>query len=234
MAEPVTNSSFTFSALPSRRRFLRAAGTTVAASLVLAACGDDDPEPVPTSNLLSLGAGDVGIMSYLYRLKQLQAEFYQKVITAPPTGMTTAELDVLKEIALHEQVQRDFLRALLEQNSQVALLLAVQYSFASFEMTTRQGVLSAARQLEDLGVAAMNGVGNLISTFLNLNLVTKITSVEARHAATVRNLLTPGSFAGTDVVNTEGLDKVLTPTEGVVELNKFSSIPFTAAFLPTS
>ncbi|KAA9338544.1 ferritin-like domain-containing protein [Hymenobacter busanensis] len=227
------NASFS-SVEPARRRFLRSAGTAVAASLVLAACGDDNtPTPVPT--VLSLGSGDMGLLSYFLRLKQVQAAFYEKVTTAPPASLPAAELDLLKEILLHKQIQRDYLANLLSQNSQNGLLTGVEISFSSLSLTTRAEVLEAARKFEDLGVAAMNGAGKYFSSTTFLAVASRLASVEARHATAVRDLIQPSSFAASDVVDAEGLGVSSTPTAVVTELNKYvSPLPFSAASLPNS
>jgi hypothetical protein len=73
-------------------------------------------------------------------------------------------------------------------------------------------VLGAAKTFEDLGVGAYNGAGKLIKDKGYLLLAGKIVSVEARHAAYIRDLITPGSFAGSDVVNAAGLDQALDVT----------------------
>jgi hypothetical protein len=71
-------------------------------------------------------------------------------------------------------------------------------------------VLGAAKAFEDTGVMAYDGAGYLIQDPTYLTLAGKIVSVEARHAALIRNLITPGSFAGSDVVASNGLNNSLT------------------------
>ena len=58
-----------------------------------------------------------------------------------------------------------------------------------------------ARTFEDLGVSAYNGAGQLLTVAANLLTAGKIVSVEARHAAAIRDLLVPNSFAASDVVD---------------------------------
>lgn len=64
----------------------------------------------------------------------------------------------------------------------------------------------------------------------------KIVSVEARHAAAIRDLLNPGSadFAGNDIVDANGLDASQMPSQiisAVSDLN-FIQTEFTAMYLP--
>ena len=64
--------------------------------------------------------------------------------------------------------------------------------------------------LEDLAVGMFNGLGNAFtttSTGKDYFLVSaKMASVDARHAAVVRNFKQSGSFAGDDTTDWNGLD----------------------------
>ena len=54
-----------------RRSFFMYAGATAGATaLVLAGCGDDNDDVIP-SNGITLGTGDVGVLNYAYALEQL-------------------------------------------------------------------------------------------------------------------------------------------------------------------
>ena len=64
-------------------------------------------------------------------------------------------------------------------------------TFAGVGFTDRAAVLAAARTLEDLGVAAYNGAVQYLTNPANVLSLAKIVSVEARHAATIRDLLQP-------------------------------------------
>ncbi len=58
-------------------------------------------------------------------------------------------------------------------------------------------------------------------------------SVEARHAATLRDLLNPGSrdFAGDDVVDAQGLDRILDPGAVLAQAQRYFAEPYTAVGL---
>ncbi len=61
---------------------------------------------------------------------------------------------------------------------------------------------------------------------MNLVIAGKIVSVEARHAALIRDLVQEASFVDQDVVNitTDGLEKSKTPTEVVATANNFLKV----------
>jgi hypothetical protein len=84
-------------------------------------------------------------------------------------------------------------------------------------------VLGAAKTFEDLGVAAYNGAGQFLQSPALLTIAGKIVSVEARHAALIRDLITEASFVGADVVTiaTSSLEMSKTPTEVVAAANGF-------------
>jgi hypothetical protein len=197
--------------VPIKRRsfFMYAGATAGATALVLAGCSKDD-DPTTTATV-DLGTGDFGVLNYAYALEQLEAAFYAQVILSPYTGITTDERTILTAIARHEAIHRDFFKAAIPAANRIGDLTP---NFTSVTFSSRQSVLETARTFEDLGVAAYNGAGPLISDagVAYLGLAGKIVSVEARHAAQIRELLTPGSFAS-DVVESHGLDRALTPTE---------------------
>ncbi|MCC3151810.1 ferritin-like domain-containing protein [Hymenobacter sp. BT770] len=211
-----------------RRTFLRVAGASAAtASLVLAGCSTDTPTPTPVNpNLLTLGSADTGLLNYLYLLEQLKTAFYQKVVDAPPADLRTGEKAIFDDLRDHELVHRETLRYILGTDAfDAALSKPLAFDFSSLTLTTRAGVLAGAQQLEDLGVAAYTGALRLLKTITTVSLLAKVVSVEARHAALVRDLRTPGSFAGDDVVISTGalqsVSLAKTPVQVVAEAKAF-------------
>ena len=212
-----------------RRTFLRVAGASAAtASLALAGCSTTTPTPAPTvdPNLLKLGTADTGLLNYLYLLEQLKTAFYQKVVDAPPADFRTGEKVIFDDLRDHELVHRETLRYVLGTNAfDTGFPKPLPFDFSSLILTTRAGVLAAAQQFEELGVAAYTGALRLLTTNTTVTLLAKIVSVEARHAALVRDLRTPGSFAGDDVVVSTGtlqsVSLAKTPVQVVAEAKAF-------------
>ncbi len=201
-----------------RRDFLRAAalgGTAVLLPSVLAACGSDsmsDPTAPPAASegvTLDLST-DAGVLNYAYALEQLEAAYYTLVVQRfTGSGLSAAEQAVLADIRNHEVIHRDFLAGIL--GSAKIPTLAVDFGAVNF--ADRVSVLTSAKTFEDAGVAAYNGAGKLLKDAANLLVAGKIVSVEARHAAAVRDLLRSGTrdFAGDDVVDPTGLDQQTEP-----------------------
>ena len=220
------------SAAFARRTFLRVAGASAAsAALVLAGCSKSTPEPVtpPDPNLVTLQTGDLGLLNYCFLFKQLQAAFYTKVVAAFPADFTAADKLFFADLHDHEVVQRQAMFAALGNN----FLPPLPFVFTSLTLDTRAGVLAAARQLEDLGVAALAGALPLFTSYQLRALLAKILSVEGRHAALVRDLASAGTFAGTDVV-TAGLNQTLAPPAGVAATAVFTApVVISVANLPT-
>ena len=213
-----------------RRTFLQWAGVTI--GVVALGCSDDDNGPGPgTDDGVDLGTGDTGVLNYAYALEQLEAAFYTQVVagayfSAAPAG----EQEILTDIRNHEVIHRDFLKAALG----TAAIADLEVTFTTVNMGDRSSVLTTARTFEDLGVSAYNGAGRLLTTPANLVNAGRIVSVEARHAAAIRDLLVANSFAASDVVDANGLDLVRTPTEVLQAADPFVVTTITASGLPTT
>ena len=215
----------------SRRQFFKLAGLGIGTALVISACGDDDP--VTTDDGVDLGSGDTGILNYAYALEQLEAAFYVQVANSFYSGATDAEKRILEDIRDHEIAHRDFFKAALGTSA----IPGLEVDFSTINFDSRESVLMAAKTFEDLGVAAYNGAGKLLSDGTNLLLAGKIVSVEARHAAAIRDLLSPKttSFAGDDVVDpTTGLDRAMEPAAVLAAADTYITTKVTANNLPTS
>jgi hypothetical protein len=185
-----------------------------------------------SGDAVSLGSGDVGILNYAYALEQLEAEFYTQAVATLYAGATAEESEILTDIRDHGVIHRDFLQAVLGTDAIPALAL----DFTSVDFASRDSVLGAAKVIGDLGVSAYNGAGRLLESADYLLLAGKIVSVEARHAAAIRDLLNPlgPDFAGDDVVAPDtGLDVSRLPTEVLPLAADFITTPLDASGLPT-
>ena len=213
-----------------RRSFFMYAGATAGATaLVLAGCSKDS-DPVMSNNGINLGAGDVGVLNYAYALEQLEAAFYAQVKASTVVGFSAIDKAYFDEVAAHEAIHRDFFKAAINRDAPGKLLQNLTPNFTNIDFTkrlkasadTKLGVLDAAKAFEDLGVAAYNGAGKLLKTGAYLVIAGQIVSVEARHAAYVRELVTPGSFASNDQVDAvTGLDKAMTPMDVIAAAQGF-------------
>ncbi len=172
---------------------------------------------------------DFGILNFAYALETLEARFYEKIVASPPRDLRAGELQILRDIGDHEKAHARFLKRSLQ-----ILRVEVPASvWPGIDFTSRQGVLVAARNFEDLGVAGYNGAGTRLRLAEFLTIAGKIVSVEARHAAALRDLLNPNSrdFAGDDVVDANGMDRVLEPGEVLAQAQKYFAEPYRAVGL---
>lgn len=216
----------------SRRKFLRfsslfgVSAIAIGSAGTLAGCSKDDD----VVSGINLGSGDTGILNYAYALEQLEAAFYTQVITSQYSGITAAEVSYLTDIRDHEVAHREFFKTALGANA----IPALEVNFSSIDFGSRASVLGTAKAFEDLGVSAYNGAGKLLSDANNLLIAGKIVSVEARHAALIRELLAPNSFAASDVVNMNGLDLASSPAEVLAVAKTYLKSVLNASNLPTS
>ena len=111
----------------------------------------------------------------------------------------------------------------------------LEVDFSTINFSSRDSVLGTAKAFEDLGVSAYNGAGKLIVSSDYLLLAGKIVSVEARHAAYIRDLITPGSFAASDVVDPiSGLEYSKLPPDVLAIASTYLKSKISGSNLPTS
>lgn len=227
----------------SRRKFLKMGSMVVVGSGFLLSCSSDDDniKMLPEDEVFDLGSGDLGILNYAYALEQLEAAFYTSVLDGSYwAGASAEEKLILEDLYNHEVIHREFFKAAITGavNGDTSLVLPeLEFDFSGVDFGDRASVLSTARVLEDTGVAAYNGAGKLLTTPDYLVLAGKIVSVEARHAAAIRSLFLddPKAFAGDDVIDENGLDLAMTPSEILTAVGQtgFVKTAFTANQLPT-
>ncbi|MEO8794378.1 MAG: ferritin-like domain-containing protein [Daejeonella sp.] len=228
--EPVENSGFSKSKLP-RRSFLQFTGAGLAGVALLAAgCKKEFGGTETLDTAVDLGSGDVGILNYAYALEQLEAAFYIMVVEKMYASATALEKSYFHDICRHEVAHREFFKNALGANA----IPDLEFDFSSIDFGSRDSVLATSKAFEDLGVSAYNGAGQLIESPDYLLLAGKIVSVEARHAASIRDLIENGSFANMEVIDANGLDVVRTPAEVLAIAGTYIVTPINASNLPTS
>lgn len=203
------------------------------AGLLLTSCDDDDDNN--TNADIDVGSGDTGVLNFAFALEQLEAAFYERVKGGDyykGLAANSAEKQILDDIALHEKAHVEFFRTALGS----AAIKNLEPNFDAINFNDRANVLLNAQTFEDLGVAAYNGSGRYIQTVANLVIAGKIVSVEARHAALIRDIRQYNSFVAGDVVdlftpaqgatapgngNGTGQERSKTPQEVLVVANQF-------------
>ena len=229
-----------------RRDFVKWTGAGVAsAALLLTGCGDEDtqtivdvtptppaPDPQNPSGAPAVTlnfANDFGILNFAFALEQLEAAFYTQVIAEQYVGITDQERRILIDIRDHEIVHREFFRTAITALAPAGTIIGdLRPNFNSVNFRSRESVLTTARTFEDLGIAAFNGAAGFLQSVDLLNIAGKIVSVEARHAAAIRDLLRPFSqnFAPSS------LDESLPPSRVLAAADPFIQNPITATGQP--
>jgi len=210
-----------------RRSFLQYAGASAAALALVAAGCRKDRNYGDTSMGVTLDfSSDVGVLNYAYALEQLEAAFYIQVANSNPSGFTAAQKTYFQDVQFHEIAHREFFKKALGANA----IGSLEVNFSAIDFTSGASVLATAKTFEDLGVSAYNGAGVRIKDSGNLVIAGQIVSVEARHAAWVRDQISNGSFADLasltafGAVDANGLDGALTPDK---------VLPLAAPFIKT-
>jgi hypothetical protein len=124
--------------------------------------------------------GDAAILNFALEMEELQAALYAQALQH--AGLTGELAQYARVVGGHERAHVAFLRQTLGSRAAPA----PEFDFGD-AVTDPDRFAVAARVLEDLGVAALDGqAANL--TRPSLAAVATIVSVEARHAAWIRDL----------------------------------------------
>ncbi len=159
---------------------------------------------------LALGASasnDVTILNFALFLEYLEAAFYTE---AEAKGLLTGEVRAFAGIVgAHERTHRDFIRSALGSK-------AINSPTFDFGDTTSSDAKFVATSiaLEDTGVSAYNGQGTNL-TRKTLATAATIVSVEARHAAWIRDIAdtTAGLTKSSGGPAPSAFDKALTKSQ---------------------
>jgi hypothetical protein len=163
------------------RRALLGGGALVGGGALLSA--------LPASALAGstkAAAGDVDILNFALTLEYLEAAFYAEAVSG---GKISGEgMRFAKVVAKDEAAHVAFLKGALGSK-------AVKKPMFDFKGTTMKQAtfLKTAMVLEDTGVSAYAGAAPLIADKKTLAAALSVHSVEARHAAWVRDILGKGS-----------------------------------------
>jgi hypothetical protein len=208
---------------PSRRRFFQLAGGIAGAGLLLSAASC---RRTPASDTY-IGAGDAALLNYLYILKQVTVAFYAQAVATPYYDITLEETALQVDLRDQEIVHREFFKSLLGKNA--VKEITTQLSAVTF--ADKKNFLTHASGLEDLSVAAYAGVIRVLTNNDQILALSKISSVDARHAGYMRDLLSHNTFAS--VVGANSLDNVIAPLAGFSQLEKYIETKFDISKLPT-
>lgn len=212
-----------------RRNMLKFFGASAAVVALGTACNKNNDDVIDTPDTgVFLGTGDFQILNFAYALEQLEAAFYIQIVTAAnfTTLFPAVEQAYMTDIRDHEVIHREFFKAALGSNA----IQGLTPNFSSIDFTTRSGILAQAKAFEDTGVAAYNGAAQYISDLGYLGLAGKIVSVEARHAALIRDLITNNTFSDDLDANAKDIEK--TPTAVIDIANAYLTTKISKRGLP--
>jgi hypothetical protein len=238
-----------------RRGFVRtllAGGTVMLLPSVFTACSsDDDNNPLGPGNIPGPVTGisfdlrsDVGIFRLLHLNEQLEAAFYTAVVSSGTFSSFGAdERELFTDLRNTEVVHREFVRTALGSQALPDIRGSIDLNVLNGILSSRTNIITASRLFENLGVATLNGAGKYLQDARNLLVAGKFASVEARHAAALRDVLPPAgvspttAFAGDDIVDANGRDVKVEAgvtlskiaATGLVKAGTLAGTPITAA-----
>jgi rubrerythrin len=154
--------------------------------------------------------GDAEILNFALEMEELQAALYEQALEH--AGLTGELAQYARVVGGHERAHVAFLRQTLGSRAKPA----PAFDFGD-AVTDPDRFATAARVLEDLGVAALDGqAANL--TKPSLAAVATIVSVEARHAAWIRYLagVEPASAALDAPMSRAATERLVASTHFIV------------------
>jgi hypothetical protein len=176
----MANEEITISAI-SRQAFILRGAMAAGAVYGAGAVG-----PFVSGALAQGGGGDVDILNFALTLEYLEAAFYAEAVKG---GKLSGEAVKFAEAVAHDEAAHvTFLKGALGSK-------AVKTPKFDFKGTTgtQATFLKTAMALEDTGVSAYAGAAPMIANKKTLAAALSVHSVEARHAAWVRDILGKGS-----------------------------------------
>jgi hypothetical protein len=207
----------------SRRRFFQLAGGIAGAGVLLSAC---HPRTGPTN--IYLGDGDTALLNFLYVLEQLEADFYTQAVATPYYGLTHLESLCLTDVRDQEIAHKEFLQALLGKSAVRAILP----NFTNVTFADRTSFLTHAATIEDIVVSGFTGAAGLFVNQSYPVAFSKMITVEARHSAYFRDILTHNSFSDASVADANGLGQAQTPSVVLANAQAYIQTNFDASKLP--
>ena len=197
-----------------RRDFFKRAGFGLGAVAVVSTIQACDSDPVEGDAVVLDFSNDFGVLNYAYALEQLEAGFYATVVgdAAFSNTFSSDEQSILRDLAAHEGIHRDFFAAAIADAGGTAIPTLTP-NFGDIDFGDRDNVLAVAQTFEDLGVSAYNGAGKYIENATYLTLAGKIVSVEARHASVIAGLIMDNSIAASGQIDSNGLDLAREPDD---------------------
>jgi hypothetical protein len=192
------------------RRGLLAAAATGAGALVL---GRSEARAAS-----GLSANDVGILNYALVLEYLQASFYTEAERSGALSGKTAQ--AAKVVGATERAHVKAFQKLLGSK-------AVKRPLFDFQGVTeaQQAFLKTAVAFEDLAVAAYKGQAPKLQSSAVLAAAVGIHSVEARHAAWMRQLfgVTPAVNAFDKPATKQNINRIVASTHFIVARPKMKA-----------
>lgn len=208
-----------------RRSFVRTlcvGGTVMMLPSVFTACGSGDGDgggplgpnvPTPVTGLSFDLRSDIGIFRLVHVLEQLEGAFYTAVVASGTFRTFTAEeREIFTDLRDVEVIHREFVRTALGAQAVPDIRGSINTTTLNGILSNKANIINTARMFEHIGVAGLNGAGKYIQDGRNLLLAGKFASVEARHAAALRDIAPPAgqnantAFAGDDITDGNGLD----------------------------
>jgi Ferritin-like domain len=183
-----------------------------------------------TDNGYSFGAGDIGLLNYLYVVEQIQYQFYLKWIQSGLNGFDLNTVLLINDIALHQLTHTEFYKSALGTNALPTLTL----DFTTIDFNNKSTILPLAGQFQNNEIEAYIGVSRYFQSSAFLTVSQQIASVEARHSAFITGLSAPNNFIDPTKIDSGGNEISQTPSLVLGFYKPYLKTPLDINTLPQS
>jgi hypothetical protein len=210
----------------SRRKFLNYAGAIAGAGVLIASCKKKTDDPAAEDGALDIGSNDTGLLNLAYLFKQMKAAFYTQVVKTPYPGMTDTEMGFYVAMRNHEIAHRELFKNYLG----TAGVPSLENDFSSIDFGSKSSVMAKAQFFEETSTSAMCDICRLAINADNLNVLAKITMVDARHSAIANDFIYLGSFSYK--ADDNGMQVALDPQNALEVIRTFFKRKLAGTYLP--
>ncbi|MCB0698630.1 MAG: ferritin-like domain-containing protein [Chitinophagales bacterium] len=209
----------------SRRRFLGYAGGLAGAALLLDSCKKED-EPVISSGdgVMDLGMNDTGLLNLIFVISQVEAAFFEQVVLTP-FSTNSDEIGLITRMRDHKTAHKELIRTYLDGKG-----THVTTDFSAINFGNKDGVLENAELLANISTGNCNEAARLLISDKHVEIVAKMGSVNARHAAAISNMRSLGNFFGP--VDAIGEEPGILPANAIATINRFLTTKVSGNNLP--
>lgn len=183
-----------------------------------------------TTQGLSFGSEDIGLLNYLYVVEQIQYNFYNKVVNSGIFSPTSNTYSLLSDILYHQLAHSLFYQNVLGTNA----ISGISFDFSSLDFSQKSNLLATMEKFQNTESQAYNGVAKYFKSSAFLSLVRQIGVVESRHSYFISSLAGSASLINSSILDPNGFEIGLSPVNILNFYKTYINTALDSSTLPSS